>query len=520
VDRVELAVVLAFIALSLWVLALDLRQVVVYSRSWTGTDGLFVTDQMTYLAWIRDSSHHVLVSNLFELQKTPADFFQPLIVVSGALVALGVAPWVALLLWKPVAVGALLLITCVFVHRTLDGVWGRRAALVLALFFVGSGALVAQEILHTSVGTSLRWLAITNDLSLGFWSWGYSFGLIALAAMIAGLISYERARHTNRVPWAASLLGAMASSLHPWQGGTLILVLTAVEALAWLGGQRPHLRPLVVTISASALPLVYFLVLNHSDPSWKLAQASAQSTVPLWMVALTLAPLALPAALAYRVRPQTYLACVTRIWPIAALIIFALSETALSAAPTHALLGISIPLAVLAIQGIRSIHSSAHPTRQRVVIAVLGAAAILPATWNELSTAHTIVAPGAPESQSIEPRFVNPGERRALDYLARDPRPGGVMSRFYLGTVVPGLTGRHTFVGNFYYSPDFPRREAITDQLFLGGLAPQAARNVAQSSGARFLLADCRTSVALQGALSPIVSSVHRFGCASVYVLR
>ena len=63
--------------------------------------GLFVTDQMTYLAWVRDASQHGLVSNLFELRGTPADFFEPLILLSGAVAALGVPPWLALMIWKP-----------------------------------------------------------------------------------------------------------------------------------------------------------------------------------------------------------------------------------------------------------------------------------------------------------------------------------------------------------------------------------------------------------------------------------
>ena len=51
-DRFEWAVLAAFVAVSAWTLGLDLWRVVVESRSWTGTDGLFLTDQMQYMAWI------------------------------------------------------------------------------------------------------------------------------------------------------------------------------------------------------------------------------------------------------------------------------------------------------------------------------------------------------------------------------------------------------------------------------------------------------------------------------------
>ena len=100
----------AFGAVSLWVLTLDLLQVVVNGRVWTGTDGVYIVDQMQYLAWIKSASHHLLASNMFVLRSTPHDYFQPAVVISGGLSALGLSPAVSLLLWKPVAVGGRLLL--------------------------------------------------------------------------------------------------------------------------------------------------------------------------------------------------------------------------------------------------------------------------------------------------------------------------------------------------------------------------------------------------------------------------
>ena len=103
-DRFEWSVLFAFAAVSMWVLALDVWRVVFDGRVWTGTDGVYIVDQMQYLAWIKDASKHVLASNLFVLRDTPADYFNPAVVVSGGLTALGMAPWLSLLLWKPIAV--------------------------------------------------------------------------------------------------------------------------------------------------------------------------------------------------------------------------------------------------------------------------------------------------------------------------------------------------------------------------------------------------------------------------------
>jgi hypothetical protein len=66
-DRFELSVLIVFAAVSVWVLAIDLGRVVFDGATWTGTDGVYIVDQMQYLAWIKDASHHFLVSNLFVL---------------------------------------------------------------------------------------------------------------------------------------------------------------------------------------------------------------------------------------------------------------------------------------------------------------------------------------------------------------------------------------------------------------------------------------------------------------------
>src|SRR5438270_4013027 len=178
-DRFDVAVLVAFAAVSIWVLALDLWQVVAHGLVWTGTDGLYLVDQMQYVAWVREASHHVLASNLFVLRSTPADYLQPAVVISGGLSALGLPPWLALLLWKPVAVGSAFFAVREYTRRVVTGVWQRRTALVLALFF-GSFTVV-----YGSFG-------VVGDLFMGFLSWGYTFGLLAVAAMVAAMLAYDR----------------------------------------------------------------------------------------------------------------------------------------------------------------------------------------------------------------------------------------------------------------------------------------------------------------------------------------
>jgi hypothetical protein len=526
-DPVELAVMVAFAALSAWVLALDLFQVIAHGWDWTGTAGVFLVDQMQYVTWIGEASRHVLVSDLFTLGHTPADLFEPVIVLSGGLTALGVAPWLALLLWQPVAVGALLWAGRAYVHQAVPGRGSRRAALTLGLFTVGPGALVAERIVHADPATKLQLAALTKDLWLGFWSWGYPLGLLALAAILGAIVAYDRDRARGRVgPWPA-LLGAVATLVHPWQGVILIAVLTGAEVpgLRERGRVAEVGRRLGPAVAATALPLVYFGVLARADPVWRLSEAAARGSVPLWMVAVTLAPLGLPALLALRRWPATFLARVTRLWPVAALLLFGACEAGLGSVPTHAFLGVTLPLAVLAVEGAGQLRSGARPRARWLVVAggAVLAALVVAAGVNEADQARQLLAPGPIHGQASGPgdaNFVLPDERRALDYLAHDPQPGGVLTRFYLGAVVPGLTGRRTFVGSPYYSPGYLARSTLTDQLFLGGLPPRQARAAAIGTGARFLLADCRTPAPVVAGLRPASDQVKRFGCATVLRLR
>ncbi len=500
-DRVVLA---AFAAVSVWVLALNVWQVAVNGRVWTGTDGVYVVDQLQYLAWIRDASQHGLVSNLFVLRATPADYLQPAIVISGGLSALGVAPWLSLLVWKPIAVGACFVAVRRYVARSLGGRWERRAALVLALFF-GS-----VTIIYGSAG-------VIGDLFPGFLAWGYPFGLLALAAVVGALLCHERAPSGGRIVWAPGLLGALASSLHPWNGELLILVVLGAEAITW-HRPRPTPRRLVqpaVTVAVTAVPLVYYALLGRFDLSWRLARVASKHSFPLWSIALELLPLLVAALPAYRHAPRSFLAAATRAWPIAALALFVLSLTGLGATPLHAFQGITIPLSVLAVAGLR--HAGfGRLSHRRLAGWVAVAAFTIPATVDQLTSARQLVAPRAGT-----PNFITADERRALQYLAIDREPGGVISRSYLGALVPAATGRHTFVGDCIWSqPDCPARLVAVRRLFSGSLSRTAARRFVRDSGARFLLADCRQTTSLTKLLGPLVLSRRRFGCAGVYQVR
>jgi hypothetical protein len=501
-DPFELAVLAGFGLVSLWTMGIDLWRVVAQGRAWTGTDGLFLTDQMQYLAWIQSASQHILVSDLFVLHDTPRDYLQPLVVVSGILTRLGVAAWVALLVWKPVAVLAMFIAARAFVNASLRERGARRAALVIALF---GGSLPA-----------------IGDLWPGFWTWGYSYPLIGIAALPAALVTYAAARDGRLMWWIPACLGLLAGWLHPWQGETLILILLGTEAVIWFRGgreltSRRRRRLLTVTLVASLIPLLYYIVLARADPQWGMARVASKHAYELPTLALALAPLLLASAPAYGHWPHRFLPTATRLWLPVALIVFVVSESGLSATPLHAFAGITVPLGVLSVEGVMS-FAGARLHRHRIVGLLLVAAVTVPATVAQLHTAAEYLVPSPANAN-----FIAHAERRAFNYLDHDPEPGGVLTRGYLGLITPAITGRHTYLGGCQWSePACPKREQLVHRVFEGPTPVRVIRSDVLGTRARFVL---NSTCVLPGkdlddALAPIASAEVRFGCATLYVIR
>jgi hypothetical protein len=142
----------------------------------------------------------------------------------------------------------------------------------------------------------------------GQYLWGYLMTAIAVFLMPLVLLAYER----GRLGWAAS--GAfLVSWLQPWQGATLAFIVIAVGGWRLARGpERPSSRATLVFLAAVAVPAVYYFALSRLDPAWELAGRSNAAGAmpewswPWWAVVLTLAPLAAPAALAYRLPAPTW----------------------------------------------------------------------------------------------------------------------------------------------------------------------------------------------------------------------
>ena len=497
-DRFELALLGVFVAVCAWTLAYCLWQLAVHGAGWTGVDGIFPGDQLQYLAWIRDASQHALGSDMFVLRPTPHDYLEPVVLVCGLLSAVGYPPWLSYLFLQPFAVLAIFVSVALLCRRMLDARWMRLGALAVALFY-GSFYMLWDE-----------WVP--------FWTWGYMPGALAIAALPAALLALEHTRRTGRRPWLAPLLGLAASWLHPWQGEELIMIVLAAGAFTLRGGERPARALLLVvslTVLGAAVPLLYYLALDRADPIWRLAEINGALHWPFWLVIRGLLPLAAVACLGWFCRPRSFMDAALRAWPLAALAVYGICQAGLGAGPLHAFAGISIPLAMLAAQGLRRVGLERVPGH-RWLTAALVVVATVPASFARMQVVHEYIAP------SIGwPNFIAGDEQRALEALDRDPRAGGVVTSYTLGAVVPAATGRRTYVGNCFWSlPDCSGRQTSVQALLEQPLASRAAIAFLGGTGARFLLAPCSTTAPLALELAPIVQQTRSFGCATVYTLR
>jgi len=512
-DRFELGCLVILAGVSLTFLGPLLTR----GRSLSGADGLYPADQLQYLAWIREASHHWLIGNRFDLTPGGRPFLHPGYLLSGLLNrATGLSIPASYLLWKPFAVVVTFAGSLAYVRRFFPAGGRSRAALAIVLFAVMPACAVVA---WTGWGGNPRAYTfdfISGEMWTGQYLWGYLMTAIAVFLMPLVLLAVERWRGQRGALrlWLAAAGALIVTWLQPWQGATLAVIVVAVEAVRYARvRERPPWRLALVPVAA-ALPALYYAVLQASDHSWRLAaDANAAGSQPSWhwpwwAIVLTVLPLAAPAALAYRLPAREWQDLAVRVWPLAALAVFLQPGGTF---PYHAFQGLAMPLGVLAVQGATSFPR--WRPRPSLVIAAMGLL-VLP------GFAHKVQLARNNEHSGNYPYFIAGGELRAVDWLEDDPRPGGVLAPTYSGFFVPYTTGRETYVGALSWSPHYRRRHLLAEALFSGRLTGAPARAFVRSTHARFLFADCRGLPNLAPELGPLLASVERFGCATVYVLR
>ena len=504
-DRFELAVlaILTCVAGSAFVPILGA------GRPLSGAVGLWPEDQLQYFAWVRESAHHLLIGNPFDIASTARRFLHPAFAISGLVhAATGLSIPLSFYLWEPVALLLLFIGYRAYVRRLATGQVPRGVALSLTLLAI-SPLFVALELSGMAPPAVARAAALyASEVWTAGIFWGYPVTALSLALMPLALLGVESWRRTRRprtlcLTCAASLL---MSWIHPWQGAVVVVLILSVEGLRYFQTREPPSPGLLLVLAASMLPAIYYEVLTILDPVWRTYRAQSAKPRAFLAPVLALLPLAAPAAVAYRLPAVSWQEQAVRIWPLAALLVYLLPA---GTYPIHSLQGVALPLGILAVQGAQSLG---WKLQSKVVIGLVIGAMLLPGWEYQLRTLRTLTSRGGWY-------FILPGEKRALKALEHDRRPGGVLATVWPGMVVPSATGRKVYVGHESWSPDFPKRAWAAGDLFSGRLTGHAAQEFVRASRARFLLAGCGQRADLTKALGDLVVQVRRYDCATVYDL-
>lgn len=507
-DPVEAGALAALAALALAVLGGLLLKVWIGGGVVTGADGFLVADPMQYLDWSRQAGEHGLIGNRHDLADGSAAFFHPGLFLSGVAWRLGAGPAVAYLLWKPVAIGVLFAGTLALVRRFLARRDDRWLALVLALFACSPVAALVGWGGLGDPGDKLSVDFVTGELWAGSYLWGYVFTAIAVGLLPLALLAYERERLV-----LASAGGLLCAWLQPWQGVTFAFIIAAAELVLVLRGSRTvgaAVRSLVPPLVATAAPLAYYALLGAYDDAW--AHAAVVNDMPRWpwwVLLAGLAPLAVPAAFAYRLPAPSFGDIALRIWPLAALVVY---FQPFGTFPFHALQGLTPPLVVLGVLALRA-WLGERPVRLAPALAAVAVLVLVGTAYRVASLADAVHV-------GRQPFTLTAGERAALRDLDERPEPGGVLAPVYTGIVVPAYTGRETWIGAGSWTPDQPQRAEVAEQLFSGRLDAAAAEALVRRSGARFVLSDCHGRADISGLLAGFTDPPRRFGCATVWKVR
>lgn len=478
-----------------------------------GADGVLGADQLQYLAWARDAAGHGLASDLFSLAPSSHVYLEPVFTIAGLLHRTGLSLALTYLLFKPIAIVALMLGALAWARRTFDDQLAARAGVVtLSLFlYTPLAALFSWTQLGSgSFRFSLYLLA--SEVLAANKLWGYVPSALAVALVPVALLAIERAlapgpdspasRSGAAGPvLVAALASLVASWLHPWQGITLIVIFAGLAVLQ----RGRHWFALSVAAAGAALPLGYYYLLSHSDPAWRLASHyEVIPRLPALALLAGLGPLAVIATLGVRRPRGDVIEQVLLLWIAGCLITYFVND---SFAP-HALQGLSLPLAVLIVRAGQRLR-----VPWPLGLLAVGLLTIPGLAYDARKFVNTARNP------KLVQYYLPQSDARALSWVANHAPGGGVLAPTPIALVIPSQTGRAVWVGHAYWSRHYVARARQVDALFSGRMPGARARALVTATGASLLVADCRHQANLTRGLGRLIASVHQFGCARVYVL-
>jgi hypothetical protein len=501
----ECAILAVFVAASFSVFAAEAIDAALHNRVFLGADGSFAPDQLQYLAWSTDAAHHGLIANLYSPGLGGHVFLHPMWLLTGLLhVDLGLSYPLLLVALKLVSIAALFAAVRAYARSLLSGP-GVAVAIVLALFMATPAYLLS----HQSPGVGM----LSVEPFAVYWINGYEPIALSVAAMVAFLLTIgadEAGEAGRRRIAIASAAGLAAAWLHPWQGAELLAILAGL--IAWERRSWRRQLTLVAPALFTAAPLIYYAVLARADSGWKQAERASAAAFthpgPLRVAVALLVPVVLIAP-GYGGAASNRAERVLRLWPAAIALVYVLSP----AGSYHALGGLSIPASVLIVRGWPWLRARLPDRRAAVAAGAVVALAVGAASVATLRRVTGIGTGGQTAAEIPRP------DAQALEFIAREPQPGGVLTTATLAAWTPGITDRATWVGHPIWTPAYQLRATLVELLFSGAGDHKPADELAfvRSTGTRFVLEPCGSAARLGVALTPAGFSATRIGCATVY---
>ncbi len=536
--RATRAVLGLFAAMSLTVVGVITWNVLFNGSIWTGAVG-YVFDSMQYLAWIREGADHFFAGNLFQLEPPVRNYINPGLLISSGLSKLGISIPLTYAFWIPVGIALLIWVIRRFSNWLELSGWTSVAVVALALLYKFPIARLLEG--HVPV-TNVNALTYGGtDAWPVYWSWGFSLTAVSVALLCLGVMRYDQIRQSpRRVSWSLMAIALFCSWLQPWQGAILLAVIVGGEVIAGIvlkggAGLKGRITLLATTVVAGTLPLAYYAILGKVDESWRINGIQANhyvSGVSWWTPFALFLPLLAAAAIAYTWRPNNFRDIAIRLWPVVAIAeMLTIHVTKAGNTSTHALKGITFPLAVLAVAGAAPFFAqlSKRSARGSAALATLligllfipGAVAQIESQVKEMSV-----------NERGGYYYISPNDEKALAWLTTQKGPGGVYASSLYGSMVPWRTDRPTWVGHETWTPRFQSRSYFNENTLNGhlptiafGLSPA---DVAKWTGARWVFQDCyhrliqkgKKYATLDSQLDGIAISKHKFDCATIWEIK
>jgi hypothetical protein len=451
-------------------------------------------DPYTYLAWIEQARQgRLLFRQLFTPEPSGAVLFHPLFLAIGwAARASGVSSLAAFQAAR-LALGALLVVLVhSAVRRFVAEGPAARATFLFACVSGGVGWVFREAGAPLTSGPIDLWMP---EASL-FLSMLESPLFIAAWCLVIGILlaAVPEAEAARPRPWLAATFASALGFIHPYDLVTVI----AAFAIALAGGallRWPRPRGLALTLGAlvagAAPPAAYHALVLGRDEVFATYARSVNTPSPsperyalAFLPSLALGAFGLARVRATR-RPRDLLLVA---WPVAT----ALLVYAPVAFQRRFILGAQLPLAILAgIGAFDAIGRRLAPRGARAGRRALGAALVAAAlAASSLSNVAVVREDLAAYTKHTFPQFLPKDLVRVIEIFAETAPPDAVIfgHRHPAGYVVPGMTGRRTYVGHYDQTIDLSGKMETVKAFYDAGTSDEARRKFLRGAGITHVL--------------------------------